>query len=1459
MGQVRAALTVTALFLLTIVATYPASAYSNTENPQNPWYVQNAGYFSSPAEFVNWYIAGARNSESFILIKFIGPDTQYEFGYSCSPSNPCWNALLYSDVTSYSEILTWYSDTAPFGQLYANGTYSPQGQTFVAKSEGQSACTCQVADPIDVGSGNVFESFVDYASSGQNPIQFIRYYNSRPDLSSPATFLGTSWRSNFDRYIRIMSSSTVIAERPDGRELTFTLSGGTWVPDSDVDVILTNTGSVWTLIDHDDAVESYTVNSVGSLALLQTIQSRNGYTQSLSYNSNGQLATVTDSYSRSLTFNYSGGLLQSVLTPDNTTVTLGYTPVIENTFFLGNQLTTATYSTTPASTQTYSYTNSALPFAMTGITDENGNSFAAWSYDGWGRGLTSQHGNGVDLTTVTYNDTDGSRTVTNALGVTDAYTFTLLQNVPKVTGISRAATATTAAATESFAYDASGFLQSATDWNGNQTTYTNDVHGDPTIIAEPTRTTTISYDPTFVHLPHQIVTTGLTTTLAYDASGNLHTRTDTDTTTQKVPYSTKGQTRTWTYTWNNFLLASVQNPRTDVTAITNYGYDSTGALTSITDALSHPTSITQHTGGGRPLTVVDPNNVTTNITYDARQRLTSVTVNTAAGALATNYTIDPAGELTKVTLADNSYLQYGYDTAHRVIQATDAQGNYIQYTPDALGDITALNNYNNSNVLSYQHSATFDALGRRLTDVGGMNQTTTYTYDSDGNALTILDPLKNKATQVFDSLNRLTKITDANKGVTQFSYDTHDRTTKVTDANTHATSFVYDGFGDAIEQKSPDSGATIYYYDGDANLTKKIDALNVTTNYTYDKLDRILTRAYPADSTQNVAYTYDQTGTGFGFGVGRLTSLTDPAGSLTISYDERGNVLTNQRVSGSTTLNTAYSYDNASRITGIAYPSGMSVSYSRDSIGNIVKTSVFAPGSTTAQTLATSSYEPFGPVTSLAFGNNESGTLSYDLDYRMTEAIDKNSASHSLTDLKYGYDAANNVKTITDKVTAANNQALGYDVLNRLTTGRGSYGSYTWKYDKLGNLTSLKIGTVTTTYGYATGGNRLSTIGTTAVATNANGNITSIPPANGSAAATFTYNVANRLQSVTGTTLAISNIVYDGFGQRFSKQDSGSNPITYAYDLSGNLLEENNNGSVTDYVYLGGTPLGLFVPGGTNGTLYYVHSDRLNTPQLVTNSSQTSVWGTTYQPYGTTPSIVSGITQNLRLPGQNIDAETGFYYNLNRDYMPNIGRYLETDPIGLGGGLNTYAYGKNNPLKFTDRSGKNPVVIAVGVGVFAAGAYAGYINSPQHPYTGAFIGGSAAVAALFAAPEVAGAYVEVAATARMGQTAQIAAGTFGAAATVATATGGTTVAINYLNDRPWDTDLGKAEAIALGAGIIGLDIPVIGALATGEGIAASDAVFSGTGTAILGTWATTLNALWGKIQEQNIQQRVNCP
>ena len=100
-----------------------------------------------------------------------------------------------------------------------------------------------------------------------------------------------------------------------------------------------------------------------------------------------------------------------------------------------------------------------------------------------------------------------------------------------------------------------------------------------------------------------------------------------------------------------------------------------------------------------------------------------------------------------------------------------------------------------------------------------------------------------------------------------------------------------------------------------------------------------------------------------------------------------------------------------------------------------------------------------------------------------------------------------------------------------------------------------------------------------------------------------------------------------------------------------------------------------FVSAGTSAPgIHYVHADHLGTPQKMIDASQALVWDAVYTPLGQVPAITGTATNNQRFPGQYADAETGFNYNYFRDYDPSIGRYVQSDPIGLRRGLNTFAY-----------------------------------------------------------------------------------------------------------------------------------------------------------------------------------------
>ncbi len=1237
-------------------------------------------------------------------------DTDWEDAFSDSslaPSTASFEITEGGDLGDASGGLTPTSIVVS-GPLGTN----PEAKTF--GNNGNNGCGCQgsnpvventgmsqVAEPIEVGNGNMFYQVTDYTTAGPNPLQFIRYYNSMGNVTGVNTYassLGTNWRSNYDRYLHI-GGSTVTAERPDGQVLTFTLNGSKWQSDSDVDVTLTNAGSTWTLTDHNDTVETYNTVSGEFYDLLVTygqltsIRARNGYTQTLSYS--GGVSTVTDSYGLTLKFTYANGLLQTLTTPDTPVLTYAFTAATG-----GNQLTSVSYNTNPVTSQTYFYGNTAFPFAMTGITDENGNRYATWAYDLAGRATSSQLGSGANLTSLTYGS-NGTTTVTNALGVADTYTFQALQGVPKITQISRAATGTTAAGTETFGYDGNGYLNGKTDWNGNRTTYVNNVHGQPTTVNEAVgsavaRTTTISYDATWLHEPHQIVTPGLTSTFTYDGSGNPLTRTDLDTTTNTVPYSTNGQTRVTKWTWSSTgEEQSVQLPRTDVPAKTSFGYNSNGALNSIKDALGHETQITSLTGGGLPLTIIDPNNVTATLTYDARLNLHTGTLTTTAGKLVTTWTHDAANNLTAIQWPDNSKLTYGYDTAHRLTGINDLLGNSIAYTLDALGDRTLIQTKNASAIVTRKHSATFDALGRVLHDIGGVGQTTAYTYDPNGNVLTVAPPSPSGAiTYTYDALNRLATAKDPSPGgTTTASYDAHNRVLNVKDANGNTTDYVYDGFGDRTQTASPDSGTAIYHYDADRNLTAIVKPGPLTANITYDALDRPLATTYPSDATLKVSRTYDQTV--HAFGIGRLTSVTDQAGSLNLTYDERGNVTAENRVvTGAGSLLTVTAYDAVSRVSAIAYPSGTFVAYGRDSMGRVISIKARPPGASAGSNIATGiAYEPFGPETALTFGNGIAGAYGYDLDYRPTTRTD--ASTTAVQKLTYAYYANNSVETITDGVNSANTQALGYDALDRLTSaksGTGGYGTFAYTWDPVSNIETQVVNGTTTTYTPVTGSNRLSKWVTGAttetVASTAAGNINTLTVGT-TALDTLIYNQANELATAK-TTSTSATYEYDLSGQRLEKALPGSYPILYQYGITdGGLLSENDlhKGQTADYIYLNGRPIGEVNPA--TGKLYFTHTDRLGTPQKLTDSTQAVAWSALYQPFGSTGITATGTltTQSLRFPGQEFDAETGLYHNGFRDYAPGLTRYVESDPIGLAGGMNTYLYVGNNPLIYVDPFG----------------------------------------------------------------------------------------------------------------------------------------------------------------------------
>jgi len=270
--------------------------------------------------------------------------------------------------------------------------------------------------------------------------------------------------------------------------------------------------------------------------------------------------------------------------------------------------------------------------------------------------------------------------------------------------------------------------------------------------------------------------------------------------------------------------------------------------------------------------------------------------------------------------------------------------------------------------------------------------------------------------------------------------------------------------------------------------------------------------------------------------------------------------------------------------------------------------------------------------------------------------------SSTLQSLTYGYYPTNNVQTITNAVSS--NQNTG--------SANMSYG-YGTGSDLLASLSMG--GTVVQTIGYT-----------------ADGKIASLNPGiqapAGQYITSLSYNQDGRLASVNAAGGTLASYTYDGFEQRLIKTVSGSWGKIYQYGRDGALLEETNASGVAqaDYIYLNRRPVAVL----NGSTLYYLHDDMLGTPQLATDGNQAVQWQASYDAFGQA-SVSGTITQNLRLPGQYFDLETGWNHNGFRDYLPALGRYAEPDPLGrLGSGNNLYLYAYDNPANLFDPLGLCP-------------------------------------------------------------------------------------------------------------------------------------------------------------------------
>jgi len=825
----------------------------------------------------------------------------------------------------------------------------------------------QKGNPVDFGIGNKFQREVDYRGPGVAPLEIVRYYNSHAE----------GWTYSYSRHLTLRTSGSdlvyVDVTLDDGAEHRFRPDGSDWVTWNGVQLTLeedTVTGD-WTVTNSRD--EKSVFDSTGKL---KSITNRAGQSTTVTHDVNGHLDVVTHHSGRTLDFDIdANGRLIDITDPAGNAFAYSYDT--------SGRLTTVTYPdgtpgvSTDNPTRQYHYENSTYSNYLTGITDEAGHRLATFGYNSKGEATSTEYGVDQDQFSFVYNS-NGTVTITNALGLVQTYTLETINGSPRITEIATQATSDVAASTATYSYDSNGYLSSHTDENGVVTNYTYNSRG---LLESKTeafgtadaRTTTTTWHSTF-RVPTEIVKPGQTVTMTYDSAGRLLTRTLEDTQTQTVPYTTTGNTRTWTYTYNSAgLVATINGPRTDVTDTTTLAYDADDELWTTTNALGHVTEIVSRDARGLPIELEDANGLVTELDYDYRGRLTTRTVKASQGDAVTSYSYYANGLVNGITEPDGSWVDFEYDIAQRLVAIENRLGERIEYTLDDAGNRIKTEVRNSFGAIVQTDSQSYDELSRLIAVVDAFNNTTAYDYDKTDNLTELVEPLGYDTVQTFDNLDRLAEVTDELTNDATYDYDGRDNLIEVVDPRGVTTTYVYDGLDNLIQESSPDGGSWAYEYDAAGNLTQQTDARGVVTSYTYDALNRRLTETLPAHTGENVTYGYDAGANG----KGRLSSITDESGSTTYSYDDRGNVTQDSRVIDSTTYVTNYGYDLADNLTSTTYPSGRVVDYTRDNQGR-VDTVAHTVSSVTEYLVDETRYHAFGRPTFIEYGNGAS--LSFVVD-----------------------------------------------------------------------------------------------------------------------------------------------------------------------------------------------------------------------------------------------------------------------------------------------------------------------------------------------------------------------------------------------------------------------------------------------------------------------------------------------
>lgn len=587
----------------------------------------------------------------------------------------------------------------------------------------------------------------------------------------------------------------------------------------------------------------------------------------------------------------------------------------------------------------------------------------------------------------------------------------------------------------------------------------------------------------------------------------------------------------------------------------------------------------------------------------------------------------------------------------KTVVTLDAKGHVLSAQRDGLTDL----------------GFAYDGRGKLVTVSQGARQSVlSYT---DGILASLTNPLGHVTTFAHNDAGRITAETAADQAQTLFGYDPNGNLTRVTPPGRplHGQTFTPTDLL-ASYDPPPVGGAaattTLYTYDLDRFIRQTARPDSVSLVRDYDSAGRIKTLTIP---TGTIIYGYSAMS-------GKLTSISGPSGqTLTLAYD--GPLTTDLTSVGQVSGALHWTYDTAYRKAGETVNGGASVTFAYDGDGLLTQagslTLTRAPlsglltGTTLGNITDSYSYNSFGELDSYTAKVGTSGVFSQAFDPR---------------------DSLGRIATATESV-------------------QGTTHVFGYSYNRRGWLTDVTLdGTATAHYDYDTNGNRvrrttaagaevgayddqdrLLSYGAATYAYGANGELTN--KTEGPTSTMFSYDAMGDLLSVLTASKTIEYLV-DGQARRVGKKLNGQLVKGFIWDGGLRIIAEfdGNNGLVNRFVYADRSNVPVYMVSGTN--TYRLITDHLGSVRLVVRLSDGSaVQRIDYDEFGSVINDSNPGFQPFGFAGGVYDPDTNLVRFGERDYDPQVGRWLSKDPQIFVDGVNLYAYVRNDPVNLVDPEG----------------------------------------------------------------------------------------------------------------------------------------------------------------------------